>query len=340
MAHLRVLVALARPSVVILLALFAELGLAVAGHGEDHALVAQVLVVVVAFLLTSVLVNDLADEEIDRVNLAGDASRPLVSGRSTRRTFVAMAVASAAVALGASALLGPAELLVVVAGLGLSLSYSLRPLRLSARGALASLLLPAGYVAVPFLVGVLAARGSVGGSDLVVLAGLYVGFIGRILLKDFRDVRGDALFGKRTFLIRHGRRWTCAISAVCWVLGSLTLAGVADRSPTLALAYAAYLSLALVLLRALALDGGPRRDTSLISAIAIVGRMTVVTLIAHLTTTQAGWTPAASGGLLLVLAAITVGQVVTMVRVGPRSGLTVPAAWAAAPSDLVSVGQG
>ena len=55
--------------------------------------------------------------------------------------------------------------------------------------------------------------------DLLLLAGLYAGFVGRILLKDFRDVRGDALFGKRTFLVRHGRGATCTLSAIFMTLG-------------------------------------------------------------------------------------------------------------------------
>ena len=56
--------------------------------------------------------------------------------------------------------------------------------------------------------------------DLALLAALYVGFVGRIVLKDFRDVVGDRLFGKRTFLVRHGRRTTCVLSAACWVGGT------------------------------------------------------------------------------------------------------------------------
>jgi len=36
----------------------------------------------------------------------------------------------------------------------------LRPVRLADRGALAALVLPAGYVAVPYLVGIFAVRGS------------------------------------------------------------------------------------------------------------------------------------------------------------------------------------
>ena len=92
----------------------------------------------------------------------------------------------------------------------------------------APLALPACYVAVPYLVGVLSARGHVRVSDLPLLAALYVGFIGRIILKDFRVVRGDALFGKRTFLVRRGRVSTCRVSAALWSAGT-ALRSVSER---------------------------------------------------------------------------------------------------------------
>jgi len=286
-------------------------------------------VIVVAFLLFSVVVNDVADEAIDRINLP-DGGRPLVTGTRDRADMVRIAVVAAATAVAASLLLGPVAVTVTAAGLALSLAYSVRPVRLADRGAVASLLLPAGYVAVPYLLGVLAVRPVVRASDLVLLAGLYVGFIGRIVLKDFRDVRGDALFGKRTFLVRHGRRRTCAVSAWCWVLGAATLAGVRGADVPLAVAYAAYLVAALVLLRALATDRGARRDEALISAIAIIGRGMIVSVVAHLAMLDARWTAVRSAGMLAAVAIVFIGQAATMVRHGPRSRLTVPAGWASA----------
>jgi 4-hydroxybenzoate polyprenyltransferase len=328
--RIRILVALARPSVVVLLVLFAMTGLATTGHSEDKVLAAKVLVVVIGFLLASVVVNDLADEAIDRVNLPGDTSRLLVAGASTRREFRAIAVGSCALSLTTSALLGPRVLAAVLAGFVLSLSYSLRPIRLSDRGAVASLLLPAGYVAVPFLVGVLSVRSHLDRSDWILLGGLYVGFIGRILLKDFRDVRGDTLFGKRTFLVRHGRRWTCAISGVCWVIGAAALAGVHGVTTALVVSYAAHITIALTLLWHLSKEHGGRRDVSLISAIAITGRSMIVTVIAHLTLLAAGYSSAVGALMIGMLLVTTLGQVTAMVRRGPRSNLTVPTEWSAA----------
>ncbi|MEY2426364.1 MAG: geranylgeranylglycerol-phosphate geranylgeranyltransferase [Actinomycetota bacterium] len=325
--RIRVLIALARPPVLLLLGMFAMTGLAVTGHAEDKPLTARVLLVVTGFLLTSVIVNDLADEAIDHINLAGNKSRPLVAGTSTRREFLAMAVGSAALALVAAASLGGRVLAVLVAGFVLSLSYSLRPVRLSDRGAVASLLLPAGYVAVPFLTGIFAVRDNLAASDLVLLAGLYIGFIGRILLKDFRDVRGDALFGKRTFLVRYGRQWTCAASAVCWVAGATALAGVVGVNAGLIASYALHVALALVLLRALSVDNGARRDERIISAVAITGRGMIVTVIAHMEMLTAGWSLVARGGALAALLVLTAGQAHAMVTRGPRKELIVPTEW-------------
>jgi 4-hydroxybenzoate polyprenyltransferase len=322
--RLRLLIVLARPAVLMLLGLFAATGMAQAGHPGDSVLLAKVLVAVVGFLVFSVVVNDLADEAIDRINLPGDPRRPLAAGATTRREFLVVGVTAGAVALTASALLHWPAIVVVASGLLLSAGYSLRPVRLADRGAIASLLLPAGYVAVPYLVGIFSVRGAPRVVDLVLLGGLYVGFIGRIVLKDFRDVRGDALFGKRTFLIRHGRRWTCGFSAGCWIAGAITLAAVRGLTPTLACAYLTYVVVALGLLRALSVERGTRRDEALISAVAIVGRGMMVTLLAHFSITAARW-PAAGYQLVVgVLVLIVLGQAWTMVRHGPVTRLTVP----------------
>ena len=324
--RIRIVIALIRPPVLILLGLFAAVGLAQGGVIDDPFALARVLVVVAGFLLASVVVNDLADEAIDRVNLPNDASRPLVTGAGSRRELPWIAIVSAIVSASAAASIGWRALVVLAGGFALSLAYSLRPVRLSDRGAVASLLLPAGYVAVPFLTGLVLVRAHVSVGDGVLLGGLYLGFIGRILLKDFRDVRGDALFGKRTFLVRYGRRVTCATSGVCWVLGSLALVGIRERSPMLIAAQIAWVVVALALLRALADDRGARRDEALISAIAIVGRGMVLTLIAHLGMADAGWSAAAAAATLATILVISLGQAHTMAHTGPVSRLRVPAA--------------
>jgi 4-hydroxybenzoate polyprenyltransferase len=327
--RIRVLIAVARPPVMALLALYAVTGFAAAGGNPRSPMsVVPVLVVVAGFLVFSVSVNDLADVEVDRVNLAARRDRPLITGDAGRRELVVTAAVGALVAVAASASIGLAALVVCASGLLISAAYSLQPIRLAGRGAVASLVLPACYVAVPFLTGVLSASTRVDSSTLVLMAGLYVGFIGRILLKDFRDVRGDALFGKRTFLVRHGRRATCRFAAAGWLAGSaLTLTAMSLRGGALVgleLAYGVALTGVIVLLRALAVDRGPRRDELIVSAIAIVGRGQILALLATLSIVHR---PALNAVTVLALAVVTAGQAHEMLRRGPVMRHPVPTDW-------------
>lgn len=321
--RIRLVVLVARPAVIILLAMFAGVGLALAGHAADKALLARTLVAVTGFLLFSVACNDLADERIDRVNLPG--RRPLVTGAASRREFTIIGVTAGATALAASATLRWPAVIVMACGLALSAGYSLRPVRLADRGAVASVVLPACYVAVPYLTGIFAARAFVRPDEVFLLAGLYLGFIGRILLKDFRDVRGDALFGKRTFLVRHGRRWTCAFSACCWLAGTVVLLTAVPRlTAVLAVAEAGCLTGAMALLAALSRPRGARRDEALITAIAIIGRGMILLLLAHLSMVCAGWSAFRYDAVIGMLGIVTAGQAASMVRHGPITRRTIP----------------
>ena len=189
---------------------------------------------------------------------------------------------------------------------------------------------------MPFLVGVTSAHTNVSLNDALLLAGLYVGFIGRILLKDFRDVRGDALFGKRTFLVRRGRRTTCIVSAILWTAGG---ALVVATTPHPTVAYLAGTSAGVVgvltLLRALAREPlarepSPRRDETLISGIAIIGRGVLVLLVAQLSMSDKHWPLLPANVALAGIAVVTAGAVATMMKHGPRSNLVAPAHTAAA----------
>ena len=88
--------------------------------------------------------------------------------------------------------------------------------------------------------------------------------------------------------------------------------------------------LALVLLRGLAAAGGARRDEAIVGGLALCGRGVVVLVVAHLTLVDAGWAPAGAASVLVAVAATTVGQVLSMVRHGPRSGLVLDPAVAGA----------
>lgn len=325
-ARARLIVLLTRPPVAVLLALFATIGAEAAGAGGRYGLLVTAFVAVLGYLLFSVAVNDVADQAIDQVNLAGDRRRPLITGAANRRDMIALACAGAGCALGAAAVLGVAVTATTAAGLALSAGYSLRPMRLAERGAVAALVLPGGYVVVPFLAGFFGGGGRIDAHVVVMLAGLYLAFVGRILLKDFRDVRGDALFGKRTFLVRHGRLWTCRFSAVMWAAGAALIAASAGSAAVaLRAAYALAVVAALPILHRLAHDPHPRRDERRISALAIVGRGMLVALLAQLGAQRLGFAAPGSAALIAWITALTALQAVTMVRRGPRPQLTTAA---------------
>ena len=309
MAALRLLVMMVRPPVAVVLMLFAALGMAQAGEGNTlHPLFTTVLVVVAGWFVNATVLNDVADESIDRVNLQNARGRPLVSGHATRRQLLVLGTAAGVVALVTAFAVDWRVGAIAVIGLALSAAYSLPPIRLCQRGAVASLLLPLGYVALPFLVGALSVRPRITGPQLVLLVGLYITFIGRILLKDFRDVRGDAQFGKLTFLLRHGRSATCRASAACWTVGTASLLLLVPARSLLIVVFALYLVCALHGLHRLREASGHTAEQVMIGAIAWIGRAMAITLLAHFTMLHDRWTMFSRAGVTTAVALFFVGM--------------------------------
>lgn len=179
-----------------------------------------VAIMLATLYMSATCFNDIADEEVDKVNLANDVSRPLVTTAATSRQLKVLGIVSLLAALLAAVVVSPAYFLFVLGGVLLSVFYSLPPIKISHRGIFAALWLPLSYVVLPFLMGALI-QGGLTRLSLYVLAAMYVSFVGRILLKDFRDYEGDKKFGKRNFLVRHGPKKTCLASASAWILGDI-----------------------------------------------------------------------------------------------------------------------
>ena len=168
-------------------------------------------------------VNDLADVQIDLVNHPNDQGRPLVTGAAASSDMRRLHWAGWVGALAFAAPLGPAPALMVLIGLVIGRAYSSHPLRLSYRPYLAPLTLAMAYVAIPYGLG-LWSSGHVPGVRAVILgAGLAALFLARIILKDFRDREGDAIFGRRSILLVHGKGATCVLSGVLVSTGDLLL---------------------------------------------------------------------------------------------------------------------
>jgi 4-hydroxybenzoate polyprenyltransferase len=79
-------------------------------------------------------------------------------------------------------------------------------------------------VALPVYLGYVLSMNHWVSDATIITVGLYMQFIGRIILKDYRDVKGDKAHGKMTFLLRYGNKSVCIVSAVMiaasciWVL--------------------------------------------------------------------------------------------------------------------------
>jgi len=183
-------------------------------------------------------VNDLADVEIDLVNHPGDTGRPLVTGSAYPTDMRRLHWLAWIAAIGCAAPLGPVPALLVVAGLVIGRAYSLRPLRLSYRPYWAPSTLAIAYVVVPYTLGFCSSGGGTSGRAAAVGGGLVALFLARIVLKDFRDREGDAIFGRRSLLLLHGKRITCAVSGSFMALGDglLSLAFGGHAWPVLVLA--------------------------------------------------------------------------------------------------------
>jgi 4-hydroxybenzoate polyprenyltransferase len=224
--------------------------------------------------------NDAADEEIDKINLPNDISRPLMTTNVTGRQLQALGLAVLVLAVVVSVIIRPDYLLFVLAGAILNIFYSLPPLRLSYRGIFASLWLSLSYVVVPFLAGALL-RGSMTRTAWYILLAMYSFFVSRILLKDFRDYKGDKKFGKLNFLVRHGPRLTCLTSASAWLAGDFIASYSLYRTQPVLI----YLTqaLTLVALYALYILANEKKYNAQLAAVAIIGRMGNALALALLT---------------------------------------------------------
>ena len=176
-------------------------------------------------------VNDLSDEQTDAINLAGDPSRPLVSGIAGRRQVRTLVVGTGLACVAASLAVGAWAAVASAAMIGLNVVYSMPPTRVSSRGALAQALLPLEYCAYPAALVAFAFGGEwtgVAGSwtYLAVVASMYLIFVGRVFLKDIRDEAGDRATGKLTYVVRHGKR-AAIVQSACWTIaGTVALSVV------------------------------------------------------------------------------------------------------------------
>lgn len=223
-------VVMLRYRVAAMVALFMLLGAAREGPLELGTRYLWAAIALASSYVAATALNDLADEEIDRVNHPRDAGRPLVEGTATRRELLVLHVLASGAALLAAAPLGRRGVGLLAVALVISQIYSARPVRLSYRVAGAPLALGVAYVLVPYSLGIVAAGGSLHHAWSALTCALFLLFAARILLKDFRDREGDARYGKPTILLRFGKTATCTTSLCALFAGDVVLAVALERS--------------------------------------------------------------------------------------------------------------
>jgi 4-hydroxybenzoate polyprenyltransferase len=232
--------------------------------------------------VTATTLNDIADEDIDRVNRPRDRGRPLVWGDAStgdlRRTWGA----ATGIAVIAVVPLGGAAIAAIGCSLLISWAYSAGPIRFSRRMVLAPIALSAAYVVVPYWLGVTLTGGEVRAADVPILVGLFVLFSARIVLKDFRDRLGDERYGKPTLLFRLGKRATCRFSIAGAVAGSAIL--IVAVAPDAVVAALLCLPVAAIvwMLRRLATDPEGREEQVSIGLAARAGNCLLISLLAIL----------------------------------------------------------
>lgn len=209
------------------------------------------VIVLAASYVAATSVNDIADEPIDRVNHPADPDRPLVTGEAAPADLWIVYGVAAGVTLIAAVPLGRTAMALAAGSLVIGWAYSLGPLRLSHRTFAAPLTLSVAYVAIPFALGVELAGGTWTRMEVGLVTSLGLLFGSRIILKDFRDRRGDAAYGKRTLLLRVGKRTTLMASLVALGLGNLVLVVAVEATGTILVLIEAFVAAIVTRLHAL-----------------------------------------------------------------------------------------
>lgn len=232
-----------------------------------------------ASYVAATTVNDVADRDIDSVNHPASPGRPLVNGEATERDLIVLHVVAAAVALLAAAPLGRRAVVVAAVSVLIGQAYSVAPLRLSYRTWLAPVVLGVAYVMVPFTLGAVAAGAGPSARGATLAAALWLFFLGRINLKDFRDRAGDSQYGKPTFLLRFGSDATCWASGVMIAAGNVVLFMALRPALVVAAVLQLYLVAVYAMLVRLRRAAGHDAEQRAIGTLAKVGNGLLVTVL-------------------------------------------------------------
>jgi 4-hydroxybenzoate polyprenyltransferase len=257
-------------------------------------------------------VNDVADRDIDAVNHPGDRGRPLITGEATVHDLLVLHVVALVSAVALAAPLGWPGVAIMAGFLIIGEMYSVGPLRLSYRTYLAPLALAVPYVLIPYALGLVVVRSAPEGRDIVLCGGLFVLFVARINLKDFRDREGDGRYGKPTLLLRFGKGVTCLVSIAALVAADVLLMMALRPPSAVALALQFFVIAIGFMLRRLWLAAEPGDEQVSIGLGARMGNGLLLTALTWLILMESGAPPPDRVILPLLLAAGFAVQLVVL----------------------------
>lgn len=188
-------------------------------NGIDVTSIILGLVLFIAMYGIVALQNDLSDIETDRLNHRRDI--PYAMGLLTESQLMKTMLVLSIIATTTALLLNYQVLLWV--GLYVTLGYIYSgPLNVKSRGVIAALLLGFCYGAMPWLIGA-TITGQLSEVSLICMAmSSFVFSGGIIVIKDFKDIKGDTKTHKRTLLVAKGptytRRYYLLVTSLSYVL--------------------------------------------------------------------------------------------------------------------------
>jgi 4-hydroxybenzoate polyprenyltransferase len=275
---LRAALKLIRPRILVTCYAIALLGAEVAGSITPKTML--IIVVLILYYIHAASANDYSDRHIDAINLKNPKDRPLLTQDASHgKLWLAHCVAGLLAVLFSS-IYGLGAIAFTIGMLVLDYVYSIKPLRISDRGILSQFLLAFAYVYYPFTLG-LWSSSSDSNYPWLISFGIYLAFVARLLLKDFRDVKGDKKHGKMTFVLRHGVAATCKVSALFWLVALVIVAYAVSFNLALTVVLFVGLTQAWLFLNMLARSSSIKGHESMVALIAKTANINLIAILIY-----------------------------------------------------------
>ncbi len=195
---------LARPWNGVLCGLLALLGYDLLGPMQLYSALILFTVFTLSYMSSTIL-NDIYDKDIDEINMP---YRPLQRKSLTNREAYTFSLLLAGTSLTLSLLLGIHVIMLLALFLIVGLFYSLPPFFMSRRVALAQATLAFTSVTIPLYAGMSYSNMGflLNQNSLIFVISMTILAIFIFIIKDFKDIKGDNLLGKKTLATRIGIR--------------------------------------------------------------------------------------------------------------------------------------